>query len=205
MDRRTSLRWMLAAGATAPLLGRGLARAAGAARAGGYGTDPRVTAAVQRGEFWPLTLTPGQRLLAGTLADIILPADGHSPAATAVGVVDFVDEWVSAPYPEHEADRRLVVGGFAWLDGMAGRHGAPLFVQLPAAQQLAICDSICSEARAIDALRDAARFFARYRDLVAGGFYSTAAGRSDLGYIGNVPLARFDGPDPELLRRLGLA
>jgi hypothetical protein len=31
-----------------------------------------------------------------------------------------------------------------------------------------------------------------------------AAGRRDLGYIGNVPLPRFDGPPAELLRKLGL-
>ena len=38
----------------------------------------------------------------------------------------------------------------------------------------------------------------------AGGFYSTPAGRKDLNYIGNVPLARFDGPPPALLKALGL-
>jgi len=26
----------------------------------------------------------------------------------------------------------------------------------------------------------------------------------DLGYVGNVPLARFEGPPPELVRKLGL-
>jgi hypothetical protein len=45
---------------------------------------------------------------------------------------------------------------------------------------------------------------ARYRDLTAGGFYTTPAGRKDLEYIGNVPLTRFDGPPPALLGALGL-
>ncbi|MSU04882.1 MAG: gluconate 2-dehydrogenase subunit 3 family protein, partial [Pedosphaera sp.] len=27
----------------------------------------------------------------------------------------------------------------------------------------------------------------------------------DLGYIGNVPLAKFDGPPPEVLKHMGLA
>jgi hypothetical protein len=52
--------------------------------------------------------------------------------------------------------------------------------------------------------RDAARFFALFRDLTAGGFYTTPVGRNDLSYVGNVPLTRFDGPDAELLRKLGL-
>jgi len=37
-----------------------------------------------------------------------------------------------------------------------------------------------------------------------GGFYSTPAGSRDIGYIGNVPLQKFDGPPAELLRKLGL-
>src|SRR5205814_8086851 len=60
------------------------------------------------------------------------------------------------------------------------------------------------ETRSGGVRRDAARSFALYRDLTAGGFHSTPVGRKDLGYIGNVPLARFDGPPPELLKKLNL-
>lgn len=31
-----------------------------------------------------------------------------------------------------------------------------------------------------------------------------SSGHQDLGYIGNVPLLKFDGPPVELLRKLGL-
>jgi hypothetical protein len=40
--------------------------------------------------------------------------------------------------------------------------------------------------------------------LTAGGFYSTPVGRKDLSYMGNVPLARFDGPPAALLEALHL-
>ena len=53
------------------------------------------------GELWPLTLTKEQRATATALCDLIIPADDTSPAASSVGVVDFIDEWISAPYPEH--------------------------------------------------------------------------------------------------------
>ena len=181
MDRRTSIRWMLAASAALPALGRQSARAASMAASSmtassGYGTDPRLTAGAHPGAYWPLQLTPSQRLLAGTLADLIIPADAVSPSASTVGIVDFIDEWVSAPYPDQRADRSVVLDGLAWLDAEAGRrHGQP-FVRLAGREQGGICDAICSEARAVDALRDQARFFARFRDLVAGGFYSSPAG-----------------------------
>ena len=149
-------------------------------------------------------MTAAERRLAGMLADIIIPADYRSPSASAVGVVEFIDEWVSAPYPVHLRDRGIVQVGFVWLDEEAVRRFGKGFSELAPPQQHGICDDICDESRTAAPRREAARFFARYRDLTAGGFYSTPAGRKDLNYIGNVPLARFDGPPAALLKTLGL-
>jgi hypothetical protein len=204
MDRRTTIKWVLAASATWPLLGRRAARAEAVRAAQGYGTDPNLLAVYRPGELWPLTLTAPQRRLAGILADLIIPSDEHSPSASAVGVVEFIDEWVSAPYPANQEDRPIVLEGFVWLDAEAVRRFRKAFADLDGGEQRSICDDICDESRAASDRRDAARFFALYRDLTAGGFYSTPVGRKDLGYIGNVPLARFEGPPPELLRKLDL-
>lgn len=204
MDRRTSLKWVLAASAAWPLLaGRG-ARADATRSMKGYGTDPTLLPSYRPGELWPLTLTGPQRRLASVLADIIVPADDHSPSASAAGVVEFIDEWVSAPYAAHQQDRSVVLDGFGWLDGEAIRRFGKAFSDLNTTEQYGICDAICDQSRVASALRTAARFFARYRDLTAGGFYSTPVGRKDLKFIGNVPLARFEGPPPALLKALGL-
>ena len=72
------------------------------------------------------------------------------------------------------------------------------------AQKAAICDDICYRPEVKPQFADAATFFAIYRDLTAGGFYTTPAGIRDLKYVGNVPLTRFDGPPPEVLRKAGL-
>jgi hypothetical protein len=204
MDRRTTIKWVLAAGAAWPLLDHRDARADSAPAAHGYGTDPNLVADYKPGEIWPLTLTAAQRRLAGILADIIIPADEHSPSATAVGVVEFIDEWVSAPYPVQQRDRTTVLEGFAWLDAEAAHRSAKGFADLTAPEQRGICDDICDTARATPARVSAARFFTLYRNLTSGAFYSTPAGRKDLKFIGNVPLPRFDGPPPELLKALGL-
>ena len=205
IDRRTTVKWMLAASAAWPLLRRRAARAeASAVSVQGYGTDPNLLTVYHPGDLWPLTLTPDQRRLAAILADLIIPADESSPSASAAGVVEFIDEWVSAPYPRHQRDRGIVLDGFKWLETEAVRRSGAAFAELGATDQHAICDEICDVSRAADAKRDAARFFALYRDLTAGGFYSTPVGRKDLGYIGNVPQARFDGPPPELLKKLNL-
>jgi len=210
MDRRTTIKWVLAASASWPLLQARGAVAAAPARANstaavkGYGTDPDLLKTYHPGDVWPLTLTAAQRQLAAMLADLIIPADDHSPSATSVGVVDFIDEWVSAPYPDCQRDRPIVLAGFTWLDAEAARRFAKRFAALAPTQQVSICDDICDARRAAPARREAATFFALYRDLTAAGFYSTEAGRKDLGYIGNVPLTHFEGPPPEILKKLGL-
>ena len=210
MDRRTTIKWMLAASAAWPAW-RG---AAGQPRHGtallrppaapGYGTDPDLMTPHKRGEFWPLTLTAAQRRLAGVLSDLIIPADEHSPSASAVGVVDFIDEWVSAPYPDQSRDRPIVLGGLRWLDEEAARRSGKGFADLDLVGQTGICDTICDASRATPERREAARFFALYRDLTAAAFYSSPAGRKDLRYIGNVPLTSFEGAPPELLKKLNL-
>ena len=213
MDRRTTIKWMLAVAAAtsgrhdvASALGAGPA-VADAPSGQSYGTDPNLIKVYTSGELWPLTFTSQQRRTAKVLCDLIIPADASSPSASAVGVVDFLDEWISAPYKQQRQDRNLLLDGFAWLDReAASRHGAgKSFATLSHKQQTAICDDICFVAKAKPVSVEAAQFFARYRDLTAGGFYTTPQGRKDVRYVGNVPLQRFDGPPLEVLKKVGLA
>lgn len=204
MDRRTALKWMLAAATSTAFLTRRAEGQAGPPAAKGYGTDPDLMKHYQAGELWPLTLTEEQRRTAAALSDVIIPADAESPAASTVGVVDFIDEWISAPYPDQQADRAIVLPGLAWIDEEATKRFGQAFVALDDAQKTAICDDICYAPKAAPEFKAGARFFATYRNLTSGGFYSTPTGRKDLRYIGNMPLATFDGPPPEVLRQAGL-
>ena len=204
IDRRTTIKWVLAAWAAVPHLQQRAIGAEAASDIKGYGTDPDLTKIYGPGELWPLTLTPVQRRTAATLCDVIIPEDAESPGASAVGVVDFLDEWISAPYPAQREDRTMILRGLAWLDTEAMRRFAAVFALLDEPQKAAICDDICHVPKAKPEFAEAAEFFARYRDLTAGGFYTTPAGTKDLKYVGNVPLARFDGPPPEVLRKVGV-
>ena len=205
MDRRTTLKWMAAAAAAFPLGQFVPLQAAERAReAKPYGTDPKLIDAFHPGELWPLTFTPAQRRLATALCDTIIPADETSPSASAVGVVDFIDEWISAPYPRQREDRKIVIEGLAWFDGEASRRFSKPATALSVEQIHRICDDICYLPKVHADFLEAAKFFARYRDLTAGGFYTTPDGRKDLRYVGNVPLPRFDGPPVEVLKKVGL-
>jgi hypothetical protein len=204
MDRRDAIKWMLAAAASVAALERG-ALAATAPAAKGYGTDPDLLKDYKPGDLWPLTFNEQQRRTAAALCDVIIPADANSPSASSLHVHEFIDEWISAPYPDHVADRKTVVDGLAWLDAESRKRFGSEFADLVLKQKTALCDDICYAPQAKPEFRAAARFFARFRDLTAGGFYTTPEGTKDIGYTGNIPLATFDGPPPEVLKKLGLA
>jgi len=203
VDRRTAMKWVAMASAL-PWLQRPVIGTAAPASGKGYGTDPRLNRVYKPGELWPLTLPPFMRQAAAALCDIIIPADEHSPSASSVGVVDFIDEWISAPYEAQRTDRRTILEGLGWLEIESKRRFKKFFADLSPAQKAAICDDICYLPRAKPAFQEAAKFFATFRDLTAGGFYTTPAGSKDIRYIGNVALERFDGPPAEVLRKVGL-
>ena len=168
MDRRDAIKWMMTAVATGALLERDAfgATATQAAKANtgvGYGTDPDILKVYKPGDVWPLTLTETQRATAAALCDVIIPADANGPGAAAVRVHEFIDEWVSAPYPGHSDDKRLVVEGLAWLDAESQKRFQNDFVNLIARQKNAICDDICYAPNAKPEFQQAAQFFRRYR------------------------------------------
>lgn len=207
VDRRTTLKWVLAAAATS-LLARQSAAAApghGVTPSIGYGTDPDLQRKYAPGELWPLTLTAEQRVTAAALCDLIIPADERSVSASSAGVVDFIDEWISAPYREQQSDREVVIAGLRWMDEEAARRASRPFAALDVTQCIAIADDICYLPKTRPQFVAASKFFARYRDLTAGGFYASTVGCKDLQYVGNVPLAQFDGPPLEVLRAVGLS
>lgn len=202
VDRRTAIKWVLAASAALQLPTP--AFAAGAKAGTGYGKDPDLLKIYQPNSLWPLTFDKSQRATATVLCDLIIPADEGSPAASKVGVVDFLDEWISAPYPTSRSDRPVIIDGLAWIDAESQRRFSKGFVAISASQRAEICDEI-SAAKPTAKLAQAAEFFTRFRALTAGGYYTTPVGMKDLNYVGNVALTKFDGPPPEVLKKLGLA
>ncbi len=209
LDRREAIKWMMTVAASLTLVRRPVFGETGAPAAAepsghGYGTDPDLTKTYNPGDLWPLTLSPARKRTATALCDVIVPADANSGAASSVGVPDFIDEWISAPYPDQQKDRPIILDGLAWIEAEAQRRFGVGFADAIPSQQHQICDDICYEPEAKPEFKSAAKFFTLHRTLTLGGFYTTPVGLKDIGYIGNVPLASFDGPPAELVAKLGL-
>ena len=171
---------------------------------GGYGTDPNLTKTYKPGDLWPLTFNEPQKKTAASLADVILPRDKWGPAASELGVPAMIDEWISSPYPAQQGDKPVVLDGLGWIETESTKRFSKPFAELSDEQKHAICDDICFSGTAKEEFHKAAHFFSKFRSIAASAYYSTPAGWNAIGYVGNVPLTRFEGPPASVLKKLGV-
>ena len=206
LTRRQFIKWFAAVAAVGELeiLQSPILHAAASPAAQGYGTDPLVNKIYKPGDLWPLIFSDTERKTVTALADVIIPADKLGPAASAVRVPDFVNEWVSAPYPQQQKDRKIVLPGLKWMNEESQRRYQKDFAGLKAHEQHAICDDLCQPAHANAELETAAEFFHDFTALCMSAYYATPDGWKAIGYVGNKVSATFDGPPKEILDKLGL-
>jgi gluconate 2-dehydrogenase subunit 3-like protein len=169
-------------------------------QAAGYGQDPNLMKPMVP---WPLTLGDHQRETLRIAADLMLPADVHSPSAGTLHIDAFLDEWVSAPYPQQQHDRVLILSGLAWLDAETTRRFGVGFAAATDEQRRVVFDAIAFRNKIAPGYGRPAQFFARLRGLMLSGFYSLPEGIADIGYMGNKPsLGPWAGPTPEAMAHL---
>ena len=201
IDRRVTLKWLMGAMAAGQLAAcgdgaKGVTWAEmEAIKAKGYGTDPDFSNTTVP---WPLTMTEAELVAASSLADLILPAEGDYPAPSKLGVPAFINEWVSAPYPDQHKDRVLIVNGLAWLDQESRTRSGAIFASAEPAAQKTLLDEIAFKDKVKPGLEKPAEFFNRFRTLTLGAYYTTTEGWAEIGYIGNQPgTGDYPGPTPE--------
>jgi gluconate 2-dehydrogenase gamma chain len=138
------------------------------------------------------------------LADDVIPRDERSGSATDAKVPEFIDFNLSVEETTPET-RVAWRGGLRWMDTESRRRfGAP-YALATAAQRHQILDDIAWPDRARPELRHGAAFFARFRDMVAAGFFSSAIGFRDLQYMGNTFVPQWNGCPEAALRKLGVS
>lgn len=147
----------------------------------GYGTDPNLLAPART---WPLIFSVHQRALSAAMADIILPPFDGFPLPSDMGIVDFIDEWVSAPYPQQASDRDTIFTGLELIEQSSITRFGKSFIEILFDEKVVILNSIAQGDVGGKVSRG---FFLRFRYLVVGGYFTSDIGGRALGYIGNVP------------------
>lgn len=196
MRRREALKVLLAApAATLTWTNAEAAQAAAAAQ------TARATAAATAKPFVPKFFTASEYKLVRTLVDIIIPKDERSGSATDVGVPEFMD-FMMIDQPTRQVAMR---GGLAWLDVECQQRYDKIFVDCTEAERTSVLDDIAFPAKAKPEHTHGVAFFNSFRDLTAGGFWTTKAGIEDLQYLGNRSVARWNGCPDEALKKLGVS
>ena len=137
------------------------------------------------------------------LADLIIPADEHSPGALAAGAPEFID-FLSSQSPELA---EIYTGGLAWLDHQMNKTYSATFVAAAPDQQTSMLDLIAYRKNDSPELGPGIQFFNWVRNMTVDAFYTSKAGMDDLGYMGNSAMSEFHVPAEAIdyaLKRSGL-
>lgn len=199
ITRRDALQGLLAIPAGLALSPDALERArAHVAEALGEQSAPQPGAA-QPAAYQPKQFTADEWRLVRLLADHVIPRDARSGSATEAGVPEFMDFILG----EYASNRQWMKDGLAWMNGECRRRFGKGFVSCTVPQQHEVLDAIAYPKRAAPEMRAGVEFFNRFRNMTASGYYSSRIGIADLGYIGNRPVAKWEGTPPDVMKWLG--
>jgi hypothetical protein len=128
------------------------------------------------------------------LADLIIPADEHSPGALQAGAAEWID-YMASNSPELA---QIFTGGFGWLDHHMQQHHGAAFIDAKPEQQTAILDVIAHRKNETPENAPGIHFFSWLRNLVTDAYYTSPIGIKDLGYMGNTAVSEFHVPEAAL-------
>ena len=202
MNRRDALQHLLAVPAGLVIAPEVVERAAAHVEAAlgpagdATGADAQGTAQPSaRPAYQPKQFTTDEWRLLRVLVDYVIPRDARSGSATDAGVPEFMDFMLG----EYASMRTWMKNGLGWMNAECRSRFGKGFVSCTDAQRREVLDAIAYPKKAAAAMKPGVDFFNNLRNLTASGFWSSRIGVKDLGYIGNVPVAKWEGTPPQVL------
>ena len=146
-------------------------------------------AAEGQDSYRPLFFTSEDMETLDRLTEILIPADEHSPGASAALVNRFLDVLVSEG---PDAGRRIWREGLDLVDTEARRLFQRAFRACEPAQQEQIVSTMARNE--LNPSTDLERFFRTVKRMTIDGYYTSKIGiHQELEYQGNTALAAFEG------------
>lgn len=197
VSRRDLLAGLAAVPAALALPADGIERAVAHAQAA---LDAETAQGAQGTPYAPKNFSTDEWLLVRSLVDYVIPRDARSGSATDAGVPEFMDFILG----EYRGNQQWMREGLSWMNAECRRRFDRGWLSCSDLQRREVLDAISFPKRAVDSVKPGADFFTRFRNLTASGFWTSRIGIADLGYVGNRPVARWEGTPPEVGRWLGL-
>jgi len=198
LSRRDLLAGLAAVPAALAIPQEGFDRAAEHAHAALMAED--VQQGAQARPYEPKNFSTDEWRLVRSLVNYVIPRDTRSGSATDAGVPEFMDFILG----EYRNNQQWMRDGLSWMNAECRRRFNNGWLSCSDAQRKEVLDAIAYPRRAAESVRPGVEFFTRFRNMTASGFWSSRIGVADIGYIGNVPAAKWEGTPPEVQRWLGL-
>jgi hypothetical protein len=130
--------------------------------------------------------------LVDELAEMIIPADDHSPGARAAKVAAYIDARLAEAFDA--ADRTTWRDGLKLIDRLSRQASGRAFLESTAAQRLALLERIAAHEGKPEKPEE--HFFAGLKSRVVDAYYTSEIGiKQELEYKGNTYQAEFSGID----------
>ena len=141
----------------------------------------------------PATFFTRQELAqADELAEMIIPADEHSPGARAAKVAAYIDARLAEAFDA--ADRTTWRDGLKLIEQLSRQVNGKPFLDAPAAERLALLERIAANEGKPE--KPEAHFFKELKSRVVDAYYTSEIGiKQELEYRGNTYQAEFSGVD----------
>ena len=150
--------------------------------------------------YVPTNFTPDEWRLVRLLVDYVIPRDARSGSATDAKVPEFMDFIMG----EYRNTQTWMKNGLSWMNAECRRRFSKGFVSCTDAERRQVLDAIAFPKTALAEDKPGVDFFNSFRNLTSSGFWTSRIGVADLGYIGNRPLAKWEGTPPDVRRWLGI-
>jgi hypothetical protein len=139
--------------------------------------------------YAPRFFTADQMKTVAALAEMIIPADEHSPGARAARVHEFVDTIIA---DSSQTRKDSWINGLAAVDKLAKAKYEKNFAECTSIQQTNLLRQISVEEG--HPTTPEGRFFVAIKNAAIEGYYTSAIGiHQDLEYQGNTALGEFEG------------
>ena len=136
--------------------------------------------------------TRDELALVDELAEMIIPADEHSPGARAAKVAAYIDARLAEAFDA--ADRTTWRDGLKLVDQLSRQAGGRTFLLSTAAQRLALLEGIAAHEAKPEKPEE--HFFVELKSRVVNAYYTSEVGiKQELEYRGNTYQAEFSGVD----------
>lgn len=155
-------------------------------------------------DYAPKFFTQSEWQTVRMLADYVIPRDERSGSATEAKVPEYMD-FLLSDKDASESSKVSMRGGIGWLDFECRERFRATFVRCTDEQRRDVLDDIAWPGRAKPEHSHGVAFFTRFRDLTAGGFFSSAMGWQDVRYVGNVFNPNWQGCSAEAMAKLGVS